>query len=208
MSGILYLTKEDFFIGKGIKGPLLYTSIKGFSLLLFYSDNCKHSRNVLPIFKRLPSCISNCVFGMCNIDKNRTAIELSKKTIAPINYVPYIVLCIDGKPHICYKGPPELDDIKRFIFDVSVNYSKRISAMSQGSNPTKAGLATSRGSLYEDKNHGIPVFSLGVPLYGDDNVTYLIFNDKGEYQHSKDEKLNSKTIYRKETFDYNNLNRR
>ena len=145
---------------------------------------------------------------MCNIDKNRTAIELSKKTIAPINYVPYIVLCIDGKPHICYKGPPELDDIKRFIFDVSVNYSKRISAMSQGSNPTKAGLATSRGSLYEDKNHGIPVFSLGVPLYGDDNVTYLIFNDKGEYQHAKDEKLNSKTIYRKETFDYNNLNRR
>lgn len=191
MSGILYLTKEDFFIGKGVKGPLLYTAIKGFSLLLFYSDNCKHSRHILPIFKRLPNVISNCVFGITNIDKNRTTIEMSKKTIAPINYVPYIALYIDGKPNICYKGPPELEEIKRFIFDVSESFSKRLSAMANTQQNTivRTGGTSSSGRIYEDKTHGIPVFSLGIPVRGDDNITYLVFNERGEYQHPKEEKL-------------------
>jgi hypothetical protein len=53
MSGLLFLQTEDFSIQKGIKGNILCHSIRGLSLLLFYSTNCQHSRTLVPIFKKL-----------------------------------------------------------------------------------------------------------------------------------------------------------
>ena len=95
MSGLLFLTSDDFIISKGSKGTILCTSIPGFSLILFYSTQCPHCQNFIPIFKKLPGTIGGCQFGMINVSTNKNCIRLSKDTIAPITYVPYVVLYIN-----------------------------------------------------------------------------------------------------------------
>ena len=39
MSGLLFLSQEDFYIGNGTKGRLLCNSIKGISLVFFTLQN-------------------------------------------------------------------------------------------------------------------------------------------------------------------------
>ena len=49
MSGLLFLTNDDFVLNKGTKGNILCTSIQGFSLILFYSTQCPHCKSLIPI---------------------------------------------------------------------------------------------------------------------------------------------------------------
>lgn len=174
MSGLLYLGAEDFTIAKGIKGPVLCTSIRGFSLILFYSEKCVHSRKLLPIFKKLPANVGSCQFGMINIERNMLCIEMSKRTISPVTYVPTIILYVAGRPYMSYKGPHELEEIKRFIFDVSQSISKKKSKVT----PSAPGATVKENP----KAGGLHEYCLGVPLYGDDNVTYLEFDASSGYK--------------------------
>lgn len=163
MSGLLFLSNEDFYIAKGSKGNILCNSISGFSLILFYSTQCPHCANLIPIFKKLPGTIGGCQFGILNVGTNKQCIRMSKETIAPITYVPYIILYVAGKPFMRYNGPPESSEITRFVLDVAqkVNNKQKFSAE----------------VVKEDPRNGIPAFSIGHPLYGDDNVTYLQFDE-------------------------------
>jgi len=180
MSGLHYLSTEDFIIAKGIKGPVLCNTIRGFSLILFYSDKCPHSRALLPIFKRLPGSVGSCQFGMINVDRNMHCIGMSKRTIAPVEYVPYVVLYVNGKPYMSYKGPHEMEDIKRFIFDVSQNVSKKLHASAVGSGAAQAGRVAP--VIRHDAKKAIPEYTLGSPLCGDDKVTYLEFSPAEGYK--------------------------
>ena len=40
MSGLLNLTGNDFSLGKGQKGNLLYNNIRHYSVVLFYATTC------------------------------------------------------------------------------------------------------------------------------------------------------------------------
>ena len=70
MSGLLFLQTQDFSIQKGTKGDILCHSIRGLSLVIFYSTNCQYSRTLIPIFKRLPGQVGGCQFGMINVRLN------------------------------------------------------------------------------------------------------------------------------------------
>lgn len=87
---------------------------------------------------------------------------MSKGTIAPITYVPYIVLYVNGVPFMSYKGPHDLTEIKRFVFEVG----QSVQSKTQFVNPNvKKGIRES-----------IPEYTIGRPLYGeDDKVCYLEF---------------------------------
>lgn len=163
MSGLLFLSSEDFYIAKGSKGNILCNSISGFSLILFYSTQCPHCSNLIPIFKKLPGTIGGCQFGILNVGTNKQCIRMSKETIAPITYVPYIILYVAGKPFMRYQGPHESSEITRFVLEVAqkVNNKQKFSTE----------------VVKEDPRNGIPAFSIGHPLYGDDNVTYLQFEE-------------------------------
>ncbi len=102
-------------------------------------------------------------------------IEMSKSTISPIKYVPYIALYVNGKPYMVYKGPQGLEEIRRFIFDVSQSVTKK---------QKPASAATAPGAVIREnpKAGGLHEYCLGVPLYGDDNVTYLEFDTKDGYK--------------------------
>ena len=88
MSGLLFLTSDDFQIQQKSKGNVLCHNIKGFSLILFYSTQCEYCKSLIPIFKELPGTIQGCNFGMLNVNRNKKIIQMSNQTIVPITYVP------------------------------------------------------------------------------------------------------------------------
>jgi hypothetical protein len=164
MSGLLFLTSKDFSTGRGADGPVLCVPIQGFSLMLFYSEKCKFCRDLIPIFKKLPGTVGGCQFGMINVNANKNCIEMSKKTIAPIQYVPYIVMYSDGKPCMTYKGPQDADIISRFVVEV---------AKGVRSKQTESGALIKK----DDNKNKIPAYTIGHPLCGEDGVCYLDFDD-------------------------------
>ena len=169
MSGLLFLTSEDFQLQRGSKGQILCTNIQGFSLILFYSTQCVHCQSLIPIFKRLPGSVGGCQFGMINVSQNKKCVIVSRQTIAPIKVVPYIVLYIHGKPYMRYNGPHDAKEIGRFIVEVA----KKVQS--------KESFAKNDGRVKEDPRGGIPAYTIGHPLCGPDNkVCYLDFNNAYE----------------------------
>lgn len=165
MSGLLFLTSEDFQLQRGSKGPIMCTNIKGFSLILFYSTQCEHCQTLIPIFKRLPGSVGGCQFGMINVSHNKQCVMLSRQTIAPIKVVPYIVLYINGKPYMRYNGPHDPQEIGRFIVEVSQKVQKHES------------FSKTDERIKKDPNGDIPAYTIGHPLHGpDDKVCYLEFD--------------------------------
>lgn len=160
MNGLLFLNSDDFEVQDGTKGKIMCNNIPGFSLILFFSPNCAHCGDILPIFKRLPGSISGCQFGIVNINNNKACVQMAKKTIAPITYVPYVVLYVDGRPFMVYKGPNDEEDIKQFVVEVAKNVQNR-----------------QRGRKEESKGNGIPAYTVGKPVCGDGKVCYLEFGD-------------------------------
>lgn len=159
MAGLLFLNSQDFMVSQGTKGNILCNKIPGFSLILFYSTQCNFCQELIPIFKRLPGTINNCQFGMINVSQNKDCVRMSKNTIAPLKYVPYIVLYINGRPFMVYKGPPQPSEIKRFVIDVANNVQKKQQFVKTA-------------TIKKDKN--IPEYCIGNPLCGEEeNVCYL-----------------------------------
>lgn len=119
MSGILFLGGDDFCVRAGEKGNMLCLSgWKGLTLVMFYSKECQFCHKLINKFKQLPTIVNGCKFAMCCINRHFDIVEKSKNTIAPIEYVPDVILFVDGAPYIRYDGPHEVEDIKAFIFNV------------------------------------------------------------------------------------------
>ena len=120
MSGILFLGNDDFQVRQGDKGQILsltYES-KGLTLVLYYSTECPYCDNLINKFKQLPSFVNGCQFAMVNVSRNMDIVERSKNTIAPISYVPDVILYVNGAPYVRYDGPHDIQHIKDFIVDI------------------------------------------------------------------------------------------
>lgn len=163
MSGLLFLNSDDFYVTSGTKGDILCNTIPGFSLILFYSTQCQFCQKLIPIFKKLPGTIGGCQFGMINVSANKKCIQMAKNTVAPITYVPYIILYVNSRPFMRYSGPNESGEIRRFVFEVAqkVNNKQKF---------------TDDKNVKEDVRGGIPAYTIGHPLYGEDGVSYLEFD--------------------------------
>lgn len=162
MSGLLFLSSDDFSVLNSPKGKVLCHGINGFSLVLFYSTQCVHCEELIPIFKKLPGTVGGCQFGMINVSSNKQCIIMSKETIGPISYVPYILLYIHGKPFMRYNGPPEPNEIRRFVLEVA----NKVQSKQQFSSET-----------VKDEKQKIPEYSNGIPLCGDGKICYFPFDE-------------------------------
>ncbi len=174
MSGLLFLTSDDFTVQDGTKGKILCNPIPSFSLVLFYSTQCKHCKTLIPIFKRLPGTISGCQFRLLNVGTNMKVVQKSKGTVTEIQYVPLIILYINGKPFMRYAGKYNKDEITQFV----VSMSKRVQTKQAFSN-TNNNQNKSDPNIKEDPRGGIPEYSIGKPLKGDGrlDVCYLEFKN-------------------------------
>lgn len=165
MSGLLFLSSEDFKMVKGTKGNIMCNTIPGFSLILFYSTQCSHCQSLIPIFKTLPGTIGGCQFGMINVSHNKNCVLMSRETIAPIKVVPYIILYINGKPYMRYQGPQDAKEISRFVVEISKTVQNKQEHTIKENKNVKI------------KSNSIPEYTIGKPLCGPDNECYLEFNN-------------------------------
>jgi thioredoxin-like negative regulator of GroEL len=161
MNGLLFLSSEDFMVNEINSEKLLCTQLnQGILLVLFYSTQCEHCKNAIPIFRQLPQSIHGCSFGMINVSTNAKVVHMARNTISNIQYVPLIVLYVNGEPTYKYKGPINLQDIQKFI----VQMSKLFESKQQFVKPQDQGLKK------------IPEYCTAIP-YCNDDVCYLEFND-------------------------------
>ena len=176
MSGLLFLTSEDFHITKSAKGNIMCTNIPGFSLILFYSTQCEHCQLLIPIFKLLPGNVGGCQFGMINVNQNKSCIIMSKDTIAEIKVVPYIILYINGKPYMRYQGPHVQEEITRFVIEVSEKVQNLSSFTKKEKEKEKQIIPGIKDVI---KKEDIPAYTIGKPLFGQEwqHVCYLDFNE-------------------------------
>ena len=169
MSGLLFCTSEDFQIKKGSKGEILCHEIPGFSLILFYSTSCKFCIDLIPIFKCLPGSIGGCQFGMVNISKNKKIVSMSRETLTKIDYVPLILLYVNGCPYMRYDGPHAHEPIRNFVLDIAKMIKNKQFSTTTSKTKTKDEIKSVKNSL--------PAYSLGKPVSGQKkNVCYLEFD--------------------------------
>ena len=91
---------------------------------------------------------------------------MSRKTIAPIKVVPYIILYVNGRPYMRYKGPQDPKEIARFIVEVS----QKVQGDQKFTKEDK--------HIENDPAGGIPAYTIGKPLCGtDSDVCYLEFDE-------------------------------
>lgn len=170
MSGLLFLTTDDFQLVQGTKSKIMTHNTRGFSLILFYSTQCVHCKDLIPIFKQLPGKVGGCQFGMINISQNKQVIMMSRDTTASIEVVPYIILYINGKPYMRYQGPNKIEEISRFIVEVA----QKIQSKSAN---TETNLQQQNNAKKPQVNNQIPAYTIGKPLIGqDEDVCYLEFD--------------------------------
>jgi len=121
MNNLYHLTGEDFFLEQGSDGrKLLCIDAKGLVLVCFHvnSDRCAHCEDAIPEFKRLPQRIGNCKFALANLSANPDLIKMSKLSKAPIEYVPFIILYVNGRPFLKYNGERTTQDMAEFVQEV------------------------------------------------------------------------------------------
>jgi hypothetical protein len=96
---------------------------------------------------------------------------MSQTTIAPIKYVPFVVLYVNGKPFMIYKGPHDEGEIRKFVVEIANNIQKR-QQFSKREDVPQGGGGQEAGNVPEK----IPEYCLGKPICGNDKVCYLEFN--------------------------------
>lgn len=200
MSGILFLGNDDFQIRQGDQGMLLtltYDS-KGLTLVLFYSKECPYCDSLINKFKQLPNFVNGCQFAMVNVNRNMSVVERSKNTVAPITYVPDVILYVNGMPYIRYDGPHDINHIKEFIISIYQKIQKTSFTEPQEQQPQQQpqqhpgqhinqqqqrpgqpGQMHAEGLPKGIRQHDdIPAYTIGKPLCGDgkkEGVCYLNF---------------------------------
>lgn len=193
MSGILFLGSDDFCVRAGEKGNMLcMTGWKGLTLVMFYSKECQFCHKLINKFKQLPTIVNGCKFAMCCINRHFDIVEKSKNTIAPIEYVPDVILYVDGAPYIRYDGPHEVADIRSFIFTVYERLQKTCFANQQPQPPPSSHDVVRRPPQQQQQQqqqpqnyniqapaaNAIPAYTVGKPLCGQkrQDRCYLEFN--------------------------------
>lgn len=92
------------------------------TLLLIYSVQCPHCKDMLSSFRNLVNHVSGINIGILNVNKteNKSIVMDSKHTEhTRIEYVPYILLFHDGKAIARYDDDSQIENILQFINDTT-----------------------------------------------------------------------------------------
>lgn len=192
MNSFLFLESRDFSIRSGDKGQVLYLTFQpnGLTLVLFYSNDCPHCDALIKQFKQLPSMVNGCQFAMANVGRYTSIVQMSRSTIVPINYVPDIILFVNGFPYVRYEGASDVSAITTFLFEMNKKI-KSLSFMETSvpktvspppSHPPLESPASNMSpspAMMKTTSSSIPEYTIGIPLYGErkrEKVCYLNFN--------------------------------
>jgi hypothetical protein len=170
MSGLLFLTADDFSKITDENGNnVMINNIPNFSLILFYSTHCQHCQNIIPIMKALPGTVTGCQFGMINVSKNKKTIKMSKNTITPLTYVPYIILYYNKRPYMRYDGDiNNIQEIQTFVKEVADSILQQVNTHKNHSDNNQ-----------NEYHVSIPEYCIAKPTRGglQENICYVNFSD-------------------------------
>ena len=165
MNNILFLNDKDFSTKTVSSGVVITTRITNISVVMFYSPKCQYSRDLMPLFRKLPTTLSGCIFAIANISKYPNIVNISRTTKMPIRYVPLLILFVNGLPYMEYKGEYTIDNIKQFILDTSNSVYNNIPRETMK-------------HVTQHPDHPVPVYSLGIPIFTG-IANYVEFNTTG-----------------------------
>ena len=157
---IVYLQPNNFFV----KNDEMCNDIKGFSFVLFSSEKCVFCKDIIPPFRNLSTRISGCTFAEMNVDQQHQKIRLiASNSSTPINYVPYLLFYVNGKPVARYVPEEQnphsnFDKMKQFLLVQSNNHQRVSVSKTSAAPPEKS----------------IPEYSIGKPTCSSRNVCYLL----------------------------------
>lgn len=156
---IVYVQPDNFFVSSQTNE--LCHIVRGFSFVLFTSKQCVFCKDIEPVFRNLSNHIDGCTFIEMDVDQQRQKIRtIAAGSTTPINYVPYLLFYINGRPTARYvpeEQAPQLnfEQMKQFL----ITQSK-----------SKGNVNSTRSTLYSP---AIPKYSLGKPICTNKNVCYL-----------------------------------
>ena len=123
----VFLDESDFTFMNSKNGKLLSHKLPGLSFVLFYTNGCKFCKIMSENFKKLPSLYKGIKFCMFNLTNKHHFIQnVKKETITPIDYVPYMMVYVDGTPYVQYTGEYDVNKCLAFLNNVekSIHNSK------------------------------------------------------------------------------------
>jgi hypothetical protein len=167
MNSLIFLTDQDFSVQQGKKGNVLCNTLPGISLVLFFSKQCTHCHTMLQFYPIIAQAVPACQIALLNISSYPRVARMSQQTIAPITYVPFMILYVNGRPFVKYNGPKTLQDIINFLTEVLSRIQSKTSNFK--SNPRM---------VVEDE-YEIPEYSFGVPfnMVCEGEQCYLSFSE-------------------------------
>lgn len=189
MSGLYFLSNEDFIVRHSGDGLVLCTRIPAYSFVLFYSHLCDISRRVEPIFRQLTLHVSGIHFATINVSNNKDVVVKSAQTIFPIKYVPLMLAFVDGRPFSCYRGDYTIQSMQLFLQSMDAKYrsmtAPKVSALPQSataiSSSSRYTMTPSPPNSFSKSHKSdarLKANTTGVPVYGDnEEVKYLEFKE-------------------------------
>ena len=116
---MLYLDSKHF----QTNGNSVNIGVNGFSVVLFYSNNCRHCHTMGDIFDKLDKGLNGVTIAKVLLDDNKDLINTLKQSGVELKYVPFVVFFAKGEPYMIYSGPNELKALTDFIVEVANTYN-------------------------------------------------------------------------------------
>ncbi len=134
-SGLFFLTDREFSLqpsqNTSIVGAMngdsqiprqydLVHRIPGITVVFFYSISCPICKPLFQDFKGLPGKVHGVNFAVANVSANNMRIQqMAEASVTPIRYVPYIVVYVNGKFYLEYRGPKKIENIARASYEIA-----------------------------------------------------------------------------------------
>ncbi len=171
-----HLKTEDFYIDTGKKGKVLCTTQKDIIFVFFHLDGkqCENCEAMLPEFMKLPNLVPQVKYALVDLSKNPEIAKKTTQTIAPIKYVPYLIVFVNNRPFLRYDGGKSSTEMAQFLRELLANIPKDYLQRIASNNNT-----VSSGAKFESE---VPVYPAGGIPYNvvcDKNtgVCYLSFDE-------------------------------
>lgn len=105
------LTDTHFSVMEGA----LRLHLAGYVFVMYKTPNCGLCNKFLPLYDKLSKIDKRVTWAIVDVGKYRKIPMMAKNTSTPIKGVPTFIFYVNGKPHITYKGPRTIEDIRKSL---------------------------------------------------------------------------------------------
>lgn len=182
---LVQLTPDNFHVNSVDKTLCLGARYLKHCFVMFMNDSCVYCKDVYPAFKALSNSPNiNCMFAVMNVElDDRKILTMSKYTSTPIEYVPYMIMYVDGRPHSQFHPNEQYPDrsfhpMRIFVHDVTSSSSMKNGMAikrredvgnTTGDNNNNVNGSSNKKMKTSHESSDRPAYSLGIPISSDND---------------------------------------